>query len=246
MKAQIPNFITLINLFLGCTAIVCAFNGKLEWVPLLVFLAGIADFLDGFAARILNVSSPVGLQLDSLADMVTFGVVPGVAMFQLLAIAYDPTINLANPTPDSAPNIYFLLPAFLITLFSAYRLAKFNVDERQTEGFIGMPTPAATAFILGMVAMLYNDRFGRWDELVLNEYFLYAVTVFISFILVAEFPMFSLKFKTARLTKDTFLKYLIIAIGITLLTFGGLAAGTLIISLYMLLSLINNVFLKTQ
>lgn len=245
LKRAIPNAITLTNLFLGCIAIVCAFNGKLAWVPLVVFLAGIADFLDGLAARILKVSSNIGTQLDSLADMVTFGVVPGVAMFQLLALAFDSNPDLSNPTPDSAPHIYFLAPAFLITVFSALRLAKFNVDERQTSGFLGLATPACTAFVLGMVAMLYNDNFGRWDQMVLNEYLLYAITIFLSYLLIAEIPMFSLKFKSKH-WKGNELRWLIIIIGITLIAIGGLASGTLIISLYILMSLFDNYVLQPR
>ncbi len=243
IRQNIPNAITLLNLFLGCVAIVCAFNGLLTYVPIIVFIAGLADFADGLAARVLKVHSPLGGQLDSLADMVTFGVVPGIAMFQLLALSFDPNPNLMDPRPDSAPHLWYLAPAFLITIFSAIRLAKFNVDERQTKGFLGLATPASTALVLGMVAGLYSDRLGpidnRMDELILQPSLLYGVTILISILLVAEIPMFSLKFKGAGFRGNE-LRYFIIFFGISLIMWLGLASGMIIIPVYMFLSLANN------
>lgn len=183
IKQHIPNLLTLVNLALGCISIVLAFNNQLAWVPYLVIAAAAADFLDGLAARVLKVSSPLGLQLDSLADMVTFGVVPGVVMYHLLLRAWGANNQWA-----------LALPAFTLTLFSALRLAKFNIDTRQTDGFIGVPTPTCTMFMMSLVLMVSHDRFGL-SGFILQPWLLYLVVAVFSVLLVAELPMLGFKFK---------------------------------------------------
>jgi CDP-diacylglycerol--serine O-phosphatidyltransferase len=143
MKKHIPNSITCANLFSGCIGIVFAFKGDLETAAYFVLLSGVFDFFDGMVARLLNVKSEIGKQLDSLADMISFGFLPGVVMFQLLAISdYRST--------------YLPYLGFIITVFSALRLAKFNIDERQTEDFIGLNTPMNTLFIVSL-PFIAND-----------------------------------------------------------------------------------------
>ena len=135
MKKHIPNILTLSNLLAGCIGLVYAFNGNLVYASYAIWIAAIFDFLDGFSARMLKVSSPIGKELDSLADMVTFGVLPSVILFQMIG---------------NQPYEYLSYGAFILALFSALRLAKFNVDTEQTTTFIGMPTPAAAFFVSGL------------------------------------------------------------------------------------------------
>jgi CDP-diacylglycerol--serine O-phosphatidyltransferase len=135
MKKHIPNILTLSNLFAGCIGLVFAFDGNLIYASYAIWIAAIFDFFDGFSARMLNVSSPIGKELDSLADMVTFGVLPSMILYQMIE---------SHPIPNLGYG------AFILALFSALRLAKFNVDTRQSTTFIGMPTPAAAFFVSGL------------------------------------------------------------------------------------------------
>jgi len=236
MKAYVPNSITLCNLLLGCIAIVCLFNEQLSYVPFLLLAAGWADFFDGFAARVLKVSSPLGLQLDSLADMVTFGVVPGMIMYELLGMSYEHW--------GISYTFWHQLPAFLITLFSALRLAKFNIDERQSDSFIGLPTPSSTLFVGSLILVLDYDRYGL-TEVVLNPIFLGLTTIILSYLLVAELPLFALKFKHAA-WKGNELRYILIVSGFAMLFGLGYSSVPLIVVLYLLLALIDNKILQNK
>ncbi len=203
MKKQIPNLITLSNLFSGCIAITMAFQGKLGWVVFWVIAAAVFDFFDGFAARLLGVSSRIGVELDSLADIVSFGVAPAAAIFILLK---DFTVF-----PDFVKGIQNLLPyfAFLIPAFSAYRLAKFNLDERQTSSFLGLPTPANALFWI-------SYAYGVMPLSPYNEKLFYSTIGFIvvlSFLLVSEIPMFSFKIK-GRNWKNHIRQILLVAISV--------------------------------
>lgn len=230
-RTKIPSAITLFNLFLGCIAVVWALTGKLFDVPYIIIIAVAADFFDGFAARMLKATSKFGLQLDSLADMVTFGVVPGLIMYQLLTMSFEGTGLSTNL------ELLYLAPAFLITLSAALRLAKFNIDERQQDGFLGLPTPACTAFIVSLVPIVENNTFGL-ANIVLSEWFLYIVTVLFSFLMVVELPMFTLKFKHFRL-KGNELRYLSFVVFLTLLLTVGWFSFTICVLLYILFSVIN-------
>lgn len=229
IKAAIPNLLTISNLFFGCMAIVCTFSANpndLYYVPYLVIAAALSDFLDGFAARLLNVSSDIGMQLDSLADMVTFGVVPGCVVYQLLFWGHGSTLDT---------HWLYLAPAFSLTIFAAIRLAKFNIDTRQTDGFIGLATPACTMFIMSLVLILEKNTLGL-GGLVGNPYFLYAVIVLFSYLMVAEIPMFGLKFKH-KSWEGNEIKYGFILGGlVALLVFGGLGIGLIVLS-YILVSI---------
>ena len=190
MRKHIPNFITLINLFCGCAALLSVFSGQFVAAFWFLFTAGLADYLDGMVARLLKVKSPLGKELDSMADMVSFGVVPGAIVYTLLSIGMNESHFMIWPT---AINLY-ALPAFLISVFAGLRLARFNIDTRQTENFIGLSTPPMTMFITGLMLIYHFDSFGmgRW---VTNPYFLYGVIIVMSYLLVAEIPMFSFKIK---------------------------------------------------
>ncbi|MDR0659359.1 MAG: CDP-diacylglycerol--serine O-phosphatidyltransferase [Prevotellaceae bacterium] len=201
MKAitqHIPNTITCLNLFSGCLAITFAFRGYLDVAVYCIFAAAIFDFLDGFTARLLKAYSPLGLQLDSLADMVTFGVAPSVLLHVLL---YR---NLGASMEDLSLLVVSFIP-FILAVFSGLRLAKFNIDTRQTDSFIGMPTPASTLLIASTVlAGLYNEPIAR---LLTNNWLIIISAIVLSFLLVSEIPMFSLKFKKQESSAAFFKKY---------------------------------------
>ncbi len=185
MKKQIPNIITLLNLFSGCIAIVMAFSGNFLAVVIWVTLAAVFDFFDGLAARALGVSSQIGVELDSLADVVSFGVAPATAVFILLK-EFTLFPGFLSPFQE-----YFPYMAFIISVFSAYRLAKFNIDDRQTTSFLGLPTPANGLF---WITYVYGTHLLASS----NGFYFYLTIGFIlmlSLLMVSEIPMFSLKIK---------------------------------------------------
>jgi len=188
MKKHIPNMITSLNLLSGIIAIMFTFRGELTVAASFMALGAFFDFFDGMAARALNVKSEMGKQMDSLADMVSFGLVPGFIMFQLLLASPNlPIINIASL--NIAP--YF---AFIIPVLSAFRLAKFNIDTRQTDSFIGLPTPANALFI-GSIPFIIEGVFSIQISAINNYFFLIVMAYVLAFLLVAELPLFALKFK---------------------------------------------------
>lgn len=235
IKKYIPNLITLLNLFCGCIAIIFVAKVKpdFEMAFYFVCLGIFLDFFDGFFARLFKVSSLLGLQLDSLADMVTSGVVPGFVMFCLL-----------SSNQPQAP-FYAGLPylGFIITLGSCYRLANFNIDTRQTDSFIGLPTPANALFILSLPLVLkYSDSLITL-EILTNQWVLLTITVLSAYILNAEIPLFSLKIKKFNLAANA-LQIGFLLISLLLLIFFQYLGIPLLIIAYVLLSVVNNQFLK--
>jgi CDP-diacylglycerol--serine O-phosphatidyltransferase len=190
---QIPNLITLVNLLCGCAALLSLFQGWYFATAGWLAAAALADFADGLAARALNVSSPVGKELDSLADLISFGLVPGAILYTLLVLGAHP--DFTNPMQGGIH--WFAFPAFILTGASALRLARFNLDERQTEGFIGLATPACTIFILGLL-MLYRADVPFFLAMIEQRFVIYALILALSWLLLAEIPMFSFKFKHLR------------------------------------------------
>ena len=231
MKKYIPNLITLSNLLCGTVAIVFAVRGAIDWAALFVAIGIFLDFFDGFFARLLHVKSEIGLQLDSLADMVTSGVVPGIVMFQLLS---NSTYVL-----QTEETFAMLLPyvGFLITLASAYRLANFNIDTRQTSGFIGLPTPANRMFILSLPLILQYQPTELFDSLLHNMWVLLGITLLSAYLLNAEIALFALKFSDYSF-KNNALKYIFLALCVILLLSLKIIAIPLIILLYIILSLL--------
>lgn len=236
---HVPNLLTLLNLASGLIALVYAFDTNLQMAFFWVCMGIFFDFWDGFFARIFKAQSPIGLQLDSLADMVTSGVVPGVAMFQLLANIADmrEELNLSSDT------LYMgILPyaGFIITLASCYRLAKFNVDSRQTDSFIGLPTPANALLIMSLPVIL-NKTGGEGFvfEFLSNPYILIGISLFSAYLLNAEIPLFSLKVKYFNWEHNKIQAIFIVA-SILLLFFFQYFAIPLIILFYVILSVINN------
>jgi CDP-diacylglycerol--serine O-phosphatidyltransferase len=229
IKRHIPNIITLINLFCGCIALVFAMKENFEMAFYFVCLGIFFDFFDGFFARLFHVSSPLGLQLDSLADMVTSGVVPGFVMFKMLSNSVS-----SNPSVAFIPYL-----GFIIALGSCYRLANFNIDTRQTDSFIGLPTPANALFILSLPLILKNTDSFVVLELLTNHFVLLVITLLSAYILNAEIPLFALKIKKFNF-KDNVLQIVFLLISVVLLGLFQFSGVALVIVFYVLLSVVLN------
>lgn len=244
IKKYIPNLFTLLNLFSGLIALVYAFNSDFKMAFVWVCAGIFFDFWDGFLARILKAQSPVGLQLDSLADMVTSGVVPGVVVYKLLSVSYGirRSMDLGN---DLLLN-YIPYIGFVITLASCYRLAKFNVDTRQTESFIGLPTPANALFTLSIPLVLeqYYPS-GFIFETLANPYVLIGISFLSAYLLNAEIPLFSLKVKLFQFGKIK-LQVFFLLLCVVLIVFLKYLGVTLSILSYIILSVINNSLNKKE
>jgi len=241
MIKQIPNIITSLNLLCGCVAILFAVSGDLITATIFVFFGIFFDFFDGLAARLLNAQSEIGLQLDSLADMVTSGVAPGIVMVQLLSeVTTGGYLNLSEIFSGEGWNAsfssYLPITGLLITIASAYRLAKFNVDTRQTTSFIGLPTPANTLLILSLPLILHFQFSDMAESIILNKWFLIGLTILSSILLNAEIALFGLKFKTWDF-KTNAIRYIFLLACILLLTLLKFIAIPVIILLYILISL---------
>lgn len=231
---HIPNLFTSLNLFTGSVAIVFAFNGQLHIAGILVLIAAAFDFLDGFAARLFKAYSAVGKELDSLADLVSFGLVPGVLMYNYM----EQSVPTWSPEFMGIIALPFL--AFIITVFSAIRLAIFNVDETQAENFKGLPTPANAIFFISFPIVIYYGNPDSYiyiivQNLLSNFSFLVLITLLFSFLLVSPFAMFSLKFKSMAFAPNQ-LRYTFIIIILFLLIVLRIEAIPLIIIIYLLLS----------
>ena len=222
IKKHIPNTITCCNLISGCIATYYAFCEQYEYALLFIIIGAVFDFFDGMSARLLNVSSPIGKELDSLADDITFGFAPSAMIFSYLCTFHIHVIILP-----------FL--AFVMAAFSALRLAKFNLDERQALGFIGLPTPANALFWGSLIAGA-----GSWLSTVPYISYILLACVFLScYLLIAEIPMFALKFKHWG-WKDNEIKYIFILSCIPLLLLLGVSGFAAIIAWYIVLSVVTN------
>ena len=244
MTRQIPNYISLLNLLSGTVAVLFAVQGNLVMAALFVALGIFFDFFDGMAARLLDVKSDLGLQLDSLADVVTSGVVPGIVMFQLLSRSLPAEGNMAADwtSGDGVLTWDFPLAALFglfITLASAYRLAKFNIDDRQTDSFIGLPTPANALLILSLPLILLFQPQPQVLDVILNQWFLLGLTIFSCIMMNAEVELFSLKFSTWSFSENK-IRYLFILLSLILLASLHFIAIPLIIISYVLLSLLSS------
>lgn len=220
LKKHFPNAITCANLFSGCIGIVFAFKGNLETAAYFVILSGIFDFFDGMVARLLNVKSAIGKDLDSLADMVSFGLLPGVIMFHLL--------KASDYSSDYLPYL-----GFIITVFSALRLAKFNNDIRQTEDFIGLNTPMNTLFICSLPFISHD-----YPQIISSSILLIAITAITSFLLVSEIKIFSLKFSDLSWAKNK-IKFIFLILSTILIAFLKFAAIPFVLVLYIALSFLH-------
>jgi CDP-diacylglycerol--serine O-phosphatidyltransferase len=243
MKKQIPNIITLFNILSGTIGIVQVLIGHWQAGFILMIAAALFDFFDGMVARLLKVSSPVGKELDSLADVVSFGVLPGMMMYMIML--RDHSLDfLSLEHLRFAP--FF---AFLIPMMSAMRLAKFNLDNRQTSSFIGLPTPANALFIGALYLASYDlCTCSQIHQIIISPYFLYPVTLLLSWLLIAELPLFALKFRNLK-WKGNEIRFIFILGSVILL---GIfyqwiyMAILIIIPSYILLSVIQQIFFKNE
>lgn len=248
---QIPNIFTLLNLLFGCIAIVftlqtqsvlinvnddfsSSFNlpEQLTYASVFIFIAAIVDFLDGFVARLFNASSEMGRQLDSLADVVSFGVAPSMIMYQLLRFSYMKEENGLDTS------VLMLFPAFLIACAGAYRLARFNLDDSQSFGFKGVPIPAAGLLIASFPLVLhYGSNMINVHEIFMNKWFLYAVIIFISMLMISTLPMMAMKFKNFSI-KSNLSRFILIGFSIIAILFLHWVAVPVIFIAYIILSLV--------
>lgn len=233
MKKFIPNALTLLNLFCGSIAVIFVINSNFVVASVFVFLGIFFDFFDGFAARKLKVQSELGLQLDSLADMVTSGVVPGLVMYKLLEIS-----NLSWEDYHTIPFI-----GLTITLASAYRLAKFNIDEDQQTYFKGLPTPANTLLIISLPLILEFQNNDAINAIILNKWFLIGLTILNCYLLNSNIKLFALKFKDFSF-KNNATRYIFIILCMVLLIILKFAAIPIIILLYIIMSVLDNLTSK--
>ena len=263
---NIPNLFTAANLICGVISILLTLAGRIDLAPFVIFLGAFFDFLDGFLARKLNVSSEMGKQLDSLADMVTFGVAPGFLMLVVIIT----TIYIDGPffTEDFASHVHFQLQnwinavfygvpnsmdasikylpfvALFIPFMSMFRLAKFNLDTRQIDAFIGLPTPLNTLFFTFFPLVLWTEfDIWKYDEgifgFLFNPYFLCVIIVLMSLLLVSELPLFSLKFKHFKWQSNE-IRFIFLLISVILIGFLLVWSIPLIVFLYLILSVIDN------
>ena len=230
MINQIPNALTCLNLLCGCFSIVFIFKGEIN-ISALFTLASLAfDFLDGFVARALKATSTIGKELDSLADVVSFGLVPGLIGCHL-CLASPPFSLVAD---SFSPLAYFPL---IITIASAIRLARFNVDTRQTDSFIGVPTPAITILMVGIALVVEHDSFNLTPT-ILNPFFICGLSMVIAWLLNSELPMLALKFKSFSYHENS-AQYLLILSSILFIAFLGYTGIPMIIILYIANSIIK-------
>lgn len=245
IKRHIPNIVTLLNLFSGCIALIFAVYGNFVAAAIFVFIGIFFDFFDGLLARKLNVQSPLGIQLDSLADLVTSGVVPGVIMFKLISLTVDaPDYSQYN---DNWNSIFHwqgfkmsLVPliGLFIPMASAYRLAKFNLDEDQQTYFKGLPVPANTLLFLSLPLILEYQNNDLMNSIIINKWFLIALTLLSCYLLNSKIKLFALKFKDWSF-KNNGVRYVFLILSVVSLVILHFAAIPLIIGLYILLSLLD-------
>ncbi len=246
---QIPNIFTLLNLFFGCLAILFTLQTgqsivylqemgfssvqlpeKIALASLFIFAAGLVDFLDGFLARLMKASSEMGKQLDSLSDVVSFGVAPGMILFQLLRMSF------AQETEGLNVSIIWLLPAFLIPVAAAWRLARFNIDPAQQTEFKGLPAPAAGITIAAFPLVMHYQTLGL-QAVFINKYLLYGTILVLAFLMVSRLPMMALKFSGFSPAAN-WPKYLLVLLGILSAVFLQWLAIPVVLVLYILLSLL--------
>jgi len=244
MKQHIPNLLTLLNVLCGSIAVLFAAINRLEYAAFFVFAGIFFDYFDGMLARWLDVKSEFGIQLDSLADMVTCGLAPGVVMFQLLSMSQTGGWNRGPETVwlEQAETGLFSswvpLMGFLITMSSAYRLARFNIDEDQQTSFVGLPTPANALLILSFPLILLYQGNDALNTVILNPWTLIITTLLSSLLLNAPIRLFALKFGTWRF-KDNALRYIFILVSLVLIATLKFMAIPIIIAFYILSSLIT-------
>jgi CDP-diacylglycerol--serine O-phosphatidyltransferase len=257
---NLANLFTASNLICGILAIVFALSGRLDLAPIAIFCGLIFDFLDGFIARLMKTSGELGKQLDSFADMITFGIAPGVIMMLVLTVQpanfesvisivqihenYLLWFNAIDLTTFSGNYIPFI--GLLLPFFAMFRLAKFNLDTRQSESFIGLPTPSMTLFFMVFpLALVYNLSWNEYSILLFNPWLILCLIVVFGLLMVSEIPLFSMKVKSFGWQGNQIrIVFLLISLGL-ILAFRVWSIA-LIVFLYLILSMIENTFIKTK
>jgi CDP-diacylglycerol--serine O-phosphatidyltransferase len=243
---QIPNIFTLLNLFFGCIAIVFALQNSIEitadgqfvrlteelyYASLFIGIAAVIDFLDGFVARALNASSEMGKQLDSLADVVSFGAAPSIILYQFLRMSF------IRENEGVETSMLWLMPAFVFACAGAYRLARFNLDTEQSFGFKGVPIPAAGLVVASLPLIYWNMQTEMVYTILMNKWFLYGLIILLSFLMVSKLPLMALKFKDFSI-KSNLPKFILVGIAVvTALLLKWLAIPIVFIA-YIILSLL--------
>jgi CDP-diacylglycerol--serine O-phosphatidyltransferase len=249
IKKQIPNTLTSLNLLSGLIGVLALFNGQYAIATYSIIISLIADFLDGFAARLLGVSSDIGKELDSLADVISFGLLPSCMMVFLLCSAYT-QLSLSELSTSLNWDFYlnhpFILVGFLLAIFSAIRLAKFNIDTRQSDRFIGVPTPT-NAMLVGSFLFILNQNNTNSIllPLVQNFYFLVAYSIVMSYLLISELPLIALKFKNFQWSPNQ-LRYVLIAGAVVLILLLKIESIFFIFLLYLSVSVFENLYLTER
>jgi CDP-diacylglycerol--serine O-phosphatidyltransferase len=244
---QIPNIFTLLNLFFGCIAIVFALQNSIEitadgqfvrlteelyYASLFIGIAAVIDFLDGFVARALNASSEMGKQLDSLADVVSFGAAPSIILYQFLRMSF------IRENEGVETSMLWLMPAFVFACAGAYRLARFNLDTEQSFGFKGVPIPAAGLVVASLPLIYWNMQTEMVYTILMNKWFLYGLIILLSFLMVSKLPLMALKFKDFSI-KSNLPKFILVGIAVvTALLLKWLAIPIIFIA-YIILSLLH-------
>ncbi|OLY94952.1 CDP-alcohol phosphatidyltransferase [Cnuella takakiae] len=247
MVGQIPNLFTLLNLVFGCIAIVFILQTgetivvlentgatqvvmpeRMTWGAIFLFAAAVVDFLDGFLARMLKASSEMGKQLDSLSDVVSFGVAPGMILYQLLRLSYAQGENGLDTS------MLLFVPAFLFSGAVAWRLAKFNIATNQSTSFIGVPSPAAGLFVASFPLIIWFDKFGI-QQLFINQWFLYAVILVLAYLMTCNRRFMALKFSDFSF-QNNLLKYILLAVSLVALVILKWLAVPVIFVLYLVIS----------
>jgi CDP-diacylglycerol--serine O-phosphatidyltransferase len=248
IKRGLPSLFTSLGLISGCISIVVSVSrGDLNLAGYFIFAAAVFDFTDGMVARVLNQISDFGKQLDSLADVVSFGVAPAMILYRLLLLSHvgsspDADFDVMNPTFSASVLLY---SAFLVAVFSALRLAKFNLDPGQLKNFKGLPTPANALFIAALGFIAESSHEIPLSGLAFSRYFLLPVILFSCYLLVSDIRMFSLKFSSFGFRQNS-IRYVFLLLAAGLLIIYGLPGLAPVIILYIIMSLVNNWFVRME
>jgi CDP-diacylglycerol---serine O-phosphatidyltransferase len=244
MKRHIPNLITMLGLLSGCISIAYSTGGDLKRAAIFILIAALFDFADGWVARLLNSMSEFGKQLDSLSDVISFGVAPSFILYKLLVFSLVENSTRFNIAEPGLFQTILLSLSFFVAVFAALRLARFNIDASQKESFRGLPTPGA-ALLIASFGFIIDQRNLSFEPLLLKTWFLILFIAVVCWLMVSGIRMFSMKFKNYSL-KDNVLRYIFLLLSAVLILMVGIPGIFLVILLYILLSIVDSWFLSSS